>query len=397
MNLEDFAYSKIDKLIRREFKTFSPSDKVSRVLGELDKSNHYEALVKESNKVGLVTIRDLLDVVQPDQTNIGEHPEDRWRVYRAVEPDYRVLDVVKILSDNRIRALPVLQEDEAVGFICQVELMEALDNVPDLANIPIKDLMKTPVVTMNVDDSIGEARRTMLQKEFSHLPILSNSKLVGMVTARDIVITFTKSLGQKTTGDRIGVRIARYEGSLSGIMDTQPLTATPDESVHEVVRKMTNRKMGACLVVYEGQVVGIITPRELLSPILGLWEEEELPVYIVGLPEVVDFVDRAVVENKIMRVAERALKIHPHISEISVRIKTDRKSGNRSRHEVNVNVYSMATEERFSIRKEGWDLVKVFDEINEPLDRALTESKHIPQPQSRRMKRIRFALREKPG
>jgi ribosome-associated translation inhibitor RaiA len=209
-------------------------------------------------------------------------------------------------------------------------------------------------------------------------------------------MTFTKPVGQKTTGDRLGSRISRYQGNLSGIMDDQPLTVEADASAQEVVGKMKERQVGACLVVYEDKVVGIVTPRELLAPILGFWQEEELPVYIIGLPDVVDFVDRAVVENKIMRVAERAFKIHPHLSEISVRIKTDRKSGNRSRHEVNVNVYSKATEERFSIRKEGWDLVKVFDEINEPLDRALTESKHAPQPQSRRMKRIRFALREKP-
>ena len=396
MNLEDFAYSEIDDYIRREFKTFSPIDKVSRVLGELDKSHHYEALVKENHKFGLVTVRDLLDVTQPDQTSIGDPPEDRWRVYRAVAPDYRVLDVVKILADNRIRALPVVKDGAAVGFICQLELMEALTNVPEIAETPIKDLMHTPVVTMNAGDNIGDARRIMLQNEFSHIPVLSDGKLVGIVTAKDIVMTFTKSIGQKTTGDRLGARIPRLQGNLSGIMDSQPLTVEADESAREVVRKMNERQVGASLVMYEDKVVGIVTPRELLAPILGFWQEEELPVYIIGLPDVVDFVDRAVVENKIMRVAERAFKIHPHLSEISVRIETDRKSGNRSRHEVNVGVYSKATEERINIRKEGWDLVKVFDEINEPLDRALTESKHTPQPQSKRMKRIRFALRERP-
>jgi hypothetical protein len=35
-----------------------------------------------------------------------------------------------------------------------------------------------------------------------------------------------------------------------------------------------------------------------------------------------------------------------------------------------------ASEEQFDIKKDGWDLMKVFDELGDTLDRLLRDSKH---------------------
>lgn len=370
-----------------------PEDTVSKVLGELERHGHYEALVQSDGKVGLVTVRDLLDVVQPDQTAIGDHPNDRWRAYRVVSPIHGVLDVTEILIEDRVRALPVVEEGEAIGFVCQVDIMEALGEIHELSEILAKDLMNSPVISMDIDDNIGQAKRVMLDNGFSHIPVVRNDKLVGMVTAKVLVHIFVTPIGTATTGERIGEKIPRLTGTLGDIMDAHPLTAGPDASALQIVEKMSEREKTACLITLEdGRVVGIITPREMMAPMFRFRGEDEIPVYIVGLQEVGDFFERAVAEEKIHRVVKRALKIHPHLSEISIRIKATRQRGKRSRYEVTANVYSTATDEQFDVRKDGWDLMRVFDEISDALDRLLRDSKHEAKALSEEEKRARYSL-----
>ncbi len=97
--------------------------------------------------------------------------------------------------------------------------------------------------------------------------------------------------------------------------------------------------------------------------------------------------------EKIRRVVKRAMKIHPHLSEISISIKATRQRGKRSRYEVTANVYSKATEEQFDVRKDGWDLMRVFDEIGDALDRLLRDSKHKARALSEEEMRTRYSLR----
>lgn len=397
ITLEELAFSDIDALVRRDVQTFKPQDKVSKVLGELYESNHYEALVEDNGKYGLITVRDLLAVQQPAQTTIGGYPKDRWSIYRSVSAEDSVLDVSEILIEHKVRALPVVDDGSASGIICQVELVDALTEVDELSGIPAKDVMVLPVVTMDANEPVTRARKQMMEGGFSHVPVIREGKRVGVVTAKDVATIYGRPIGATTTGDLVGEKVPRYVGVLGDIMDKHPVTVSSDSSALEVAKKISEHRKGCCLVLKDEMVVGIVTPRELLSPLLRLRApEEELIAYITGLDEALGFLDKSVVESKVMRVVRRARRIHPHLSEVGLNIKTSRARGNRKRYEVDVNVYSKATDERFHLKKEGWDPYNLFDELSEALDRVLRESKHEPRGESRTQKRIRFSLRRKP-
>jgi len=281
-----------------------------------------------------------------------------------------------------------------LGFICQVEIVKALANIPEMSSISAKELMVAPVVTLNINDSVAIAKNVMLNERFSHVPVVQEGRLVGMVTANDLVHTYITPIGTVTTGNRVGDKIPRFTGTLEGIMDSYPLTVGSQASAREVARKLTEHKKSACVMTLaDDQVVGIITPRELLKPMMRFRGEGEIPVYIVGLSEVGDFFERAVVEEKIRRIVKRALTIHPHIAEISIKMKSSRTGGSRARYEVAANVHSLATEERFDVSKEGWDLMAVFDQVGDALDRFLRDSKHEPKPLSEEERSIRFSMR----
>ncbi|RLI10404.1 hypothetical protein DRO42_01460 [Candidatus Bathyarchaeota archaeon] len=159
----------------------------------------------------------------------------------------------------------------------------------------------------------------------------------------------------------------------------------PDASALDVACGMRDQRKSACIVTDPRRaILGIITPRELMAPLLRFRPEKELPVYIVGLEDE-DFFERAVAEEKVRRVVRRSMKMHPNIQEISIRVKRSQTQGKQTRYEVTARVLS--PDEQILAEADGWDILAVFDGLCDTLDKALRKSKHEPE---RRQRRRRF-------
>ncbi len=375
--LREYAYSTIKPLIEWGISVFDPSDTVSRVLGELIETGRYEAIVVSGHKMGIVTLRDFLDVVQPSRRKL----EGMWRITGAAHVGDRVIDVADRLRREGLRALPVLG-GKSIGLISHVDLAGGLCDVQELSAVKAGEVMTTPIHTLSIDEEVLKARSMMLEMGFSHLPIVEDGELRGIVTARMLVEDFIAPLSRATVGERIGERIARMEGVVRDVMDRHPLTAHRETPLLEVAEEMTRMERSACIIVEERRPVGIITPMELLKPLLRLRPERRLPLYIMGLSDE-DFYERGLVEEKLRRVVERGMRIHPWIREVSVRVKQTGERGGRTRYEVKARVMGMS--ESLSAEASGWDLLGVFDELAERLDKALRRLK--PEKGRRRRRR----------
>ncbi len=377
--LRELAQVEVRRILRPHRVVFSPKDTASRVLGELRETGRYEAIVRSDGKVGLVTVRDLLGVDQPDQTKI----ERIWRVTGSISPSINLIEFAQLLIRNNIRAMPVAEHGEVLGCASQVDLVEALTEAEELSGFEVKGVMRRPVASLDVNERISLARRIMLDRGFSHLPIVEYSKLVGIVTAESIVHHFITPSSRTTLGERIGEKVERFPGVVGGIMDIHPLTAKPESSVLEVIRGLTSRRKSACVIVDDDRaILGIVTPRELLMPLPGMAEEADPPVYIVGVSDE-DFLERGVAEEKVRRVLKRSMRIHPHISGVSIRVKRFKMEGSRNRYELKARILSPT--EQFSAEASDWDLLAAFDELCDRIYRILSGAKHEPQrPRARR-------------
>jgi CBS domain-containing protein/ribosome-associated translation inhibitor RaiA len=367
--LEELAFSDISDLFHVRVSVFQPDDLVSKVLGVLEISGRYEAVVSSGSSVGLITVRDALAVDQPSQTKV----DNVWRATGSVSPETRVVDVADSLVRKGVRALPVVDRGEVVGIFSQMDLIEALGEVQELEGIPLKELMHAPVLSTEGNRGISYARHLMLERNISHLPVIEGGSLVGVVTAVSIVHSFITSASRTTTGHRVGERAPRFSGRVSGIMDSEPCTLGAGASTLDAVLSLKKMGKGACIVTGEsGNILGIITPRELIEPLLKFRVVDELPIYIIGLSDE-DFFERAVAEEKVRRVVSKSLRFRPDITEVSVRIKRSQTRGNRVRYEVTAR--ALAAEGQVNAEAGGWGLLEVFDEVCDTLGKAIRRSK----------------------
>ncbi len=377
--LEELALTEISSLPAGSASVFAPGDTVSKVLGVLKDTGRTEAVAAEGDRYGIVAVRDLLGVDQPERTKI----ESIWKQVGYITSSTSVLEATDLILGNGVSAVPLVDGKE-VHLVSQQDIIDALADVEELKNVSVKSIMTTPVLTMDAESPISQIRRTMMDKNYSFIPVTKDGKLAGMITAEEIVHTFVTTASKTTRGDRSGQKVTRFPGKASGVMNRQPFTIHTTDSVMDVIRGLISSGEKAAIVVDEGNSVhGIITEMELLKLIHALMPTAELPVYIVGIEDE-NFFERSVVEDKIRRVVERSSRMHT-ITEVSVRIKRQQTSGERIRYSITAR--AMGPTDSYNVENEDWGLMETFDGLTDQLSKIMRRAKAPHQKGRRRGRR----------
>ncbi|MBD3207571.1 CBS domain-containing protein [Candidatus Bathyarchaeota archaeon] len=381
--LEELAQIEVSQLLTKQGSKFDPKDPSSKALGFLKDTGQYEVAVSSGRKVGIITVRNLLGVEQPQNTKI----ESIWDQVGEAQMEDPILVISDIMLTNNVRALPVISNDTIIGIISQTNIIEEMSKVSALREFKSRDILRTSPITMKPEEGIAQARRIMLDKGISHLPIVENGKIKGVVTAEHIVHNFITPSSKTTRGDRAGAKVSRFPGQVSAIMDYQPCILNIKSNVYDVAKELTRKGKSACLMVDDNEnLIGIITPKELLSVITATKPETSLPVYIVGLTDE-DFLERSIAENKVRRTVNKSLKIHPDISEVRINVKKQSVGGERTRYQLTARALGPSTS--FQAKYEDWGLMESFDGVCDALDKTLRRAKKEPQKGPRRGRRRR--------
>lgn len=110
----------------------------------------------------------------------------------TIRPDATLQDVLYRLVHHRIGALVVTetgdQEGKVLGMITERDILQTCASTQTpLSALRVSEVMSTQLITGSPDDSIEEAMRWMTENRIRHLPVLSEGKLVGIVSIGDVV------------------------------------------------------------------------------------------------------------------------------------------------------------------------------------------------------------------
>ena len=94
---------------------------------------------------------------------------------------------VKLMSDRRIRHLPVVRDGKVVGLLSDRDIKMAT-SIPglDLARLPVLDIAAEGPYLVGPDDPIGHVCTTMASKHYGSAVVIQNGKLVGIFTTVDV-------------------------------------------------------------------------------------------------------------------------------------------------------------------------------------------------------------------
>jgi acetoin utilization protein AcuB len=145
----------------------------------------------------------------------------------SISPDATFPQAISMIRKNRIRHLPVVQDEKLVGIIVERDL---LSNQPSpattlsvyeiyslLETLRVRQMMSKPVIAVEGDCPIEEAARIMVENQISCLPVMEDAKLTGIITETDIFKVLVEVLGGQRRGLRITLRLPDRAGELAAI------------------------------------------------------------------------------------------------------------------------------------------------------------------------------------
>lgn len=107
---------------------------------------------------------------------------------KTARPDSSVREVVQKMNKFDVGSIVVVQERRPVGIITERDILrKILEPGLDPLVVKARQIMSSPIVAIQEDVSVEEAARTMTKRRIKKLPVVRGGKLIGIVTATDLV------------------------------------------------------------------------------------------------------------------------------------------------------------------------------------------------------------------
>ncbi len=145
----------------------------------------------------------------------------------TITPETSVQEALQIMREKKIRRLPVMEGKKLVGIVTERDLLYASPSPATtlsiqemhywLSKLRVKEIMKTPVITVDENAPIEEAARLMADNKIGGLPVTKDGELVGIITESDLFKVFTEMMAAREEGVRITLLVPERKGVLASI------------------------------------------------------------------------------------------------------------------------------------------------------------------------------------
>ncbi len=324
-------------IMNTEVKTLTLDHKIADGMQFLDKhSVRHIPIVEEEALIGIVSQRDLARVLSPGantlvQTKVDDVVFTRplstliTRNPHTVTAATPFVEVIQLMIDEHVDCLPVVmgnpaEEQKVHGILTTTDIIKCflrmevlrkaraekpetsrlIDMVPRRGiNQPTElmagammscaaDIMHDTVVTVTMEESLGQAIQLMEQHRIRHLPVLdAKGQVKGILSDRDILLhlpSAVKESARKKQDGQAGFRDtlfhidpkdninrAALSIKVAIAMTGSPVTVEPTTPLVRVVELFYTRRIGAVPVVTaDSTIAGIVTQIDILRAILVL-------------------------------------------------------------------------------------------------------------------------------
>ena len=106
----------------------------------------------------------------------------------TIAPEATVLEALNLMAEHNIGALLVMTGDEIKGIVSERDCVRKLDvKGRNARDTKISEIMTSNVITIEVSQPLEECMSLMIEKNFRHLPVCEGTKLLGVVSVRDVL------------------------------------------------------------------------------------------------------------------------------------------------------------------------------------------------------------------
>ncbi len=171
-----------------------PDTKVTDAITLMEKNGGVIVVVENDQIVGWVTPNEILQ-----NNNLqGFAGEIMQKNPIVAGPADRVSHVRRMMLDNNIGRIPIVEGDRLVGIVTEKDIAKAMRSFRDLVegskqesrikNLIVEDIMKMGVKTVYTNTPTTDVAKMMLDENFGGMPVVNlEGQMVGLITRRSII------------------------------------------------------------------------------------------------------------------------------------------------------------------------------------------------------------------
>ena len=95
-----------------------------------------------------------------------------------------VQEVAQLLSQKRISGVPVIDKDgKIIGIVTEADIIGKVHR----EGLCVADIMSPEIIAIDEETPVGEIAMLLTERQIKRVPVMQDSKLVGIVCRADIV------------------------------------------------------------------------------------------------------------------------------------------------------------------------------------------------------------------
>ncbi len=181
-----------------------------------------------------------------------------------IEQTGKIGEAFELMKKHNVGGLPVVDDVKRVlAIVTEKDVAYLFRGL--ISGVKVADVMTRRVTTARPGMSILEAERIMVERGFRRLPIVSDSKVMGMITTRSIIRFFGSGQVFKHLQSGTMSQVLQTTVLEASIKDVDQRTISPSADVGDAAEMMKEKDFGSLLAEENEKLVGILTERDFFK------------------------------------------------------------------------------------------------------------------------------------
>jgi CBS domain-containing protein len=183
-----------------------------------------------------------------------------------ISPDFSLGKAAKLMIESGVRQLPVFEKNKLSGFVTDEDSIHSAVT-QEWGNTAIEKIMTKAPHVIETNRSVGAVLSLFREHGVSHVPVMDEGKLVGIVSIHDVIEKIFQPRERQTLGEIVGEKVPVLSIPVKGIMSRPVITVAPDAILRDAAEKMHDHDISCLVVLSKERVAGIVTKLDFLEPI----------------------------------------------------------------------------------------------------------------------------------
>ncbi|MEM3670127.1 MAG: CBS domain-containing protein [Thermoprotei archaeon] len=284
-----------------------------------------------------------------------------------LSPSYSVREAAKVMVQQRLRLLPIFEENRYIGVIKAETILRSIYH--SVSAIRLSAIMTSDVNSVSRSDTLLKVLSIMTKFKQEHVPVVQGQSLISVLRAVDLVTAVMQPVENVTKGGLDGTRPKSL--TVGKIELPEPLTVDVTIDYGSAFRKMISANLDYVAVSFSNEFHGLATIVDFLKPLTTPSFSEPVSVFVSGLDT--STVDYSLAEARLVHLQKRLSERLPRDVKLNAKVK---RLGPRATR-YSVDLYISAGAKTWNLTEEGFDLHQLLRNLELKAYRAVSFKKQL--------------------